>query len=526
TPRWIFRTSLPRSYRHLSLSSSVLKGEIERLLGETDPDKLLLDVERELCQRSLAEFQRRAWHVVEPATKRLDNWHIDAICDHLEAVTRGEIQNLVINIPPRCEKSLNVAVFWPAWVWTFWPESRWSFFSYEQKLSTRDSLKCRRVIQSSWYQRLWGHKFELTSDQNVKLRFENDRTGFRMASSIAGMGTGEGGDFIVADDPHKVKEAESELIREGVLEWWDQTMSTRADVPTRVRRVIVMQRVHERDLAGHVLETGRWEHLCIPMEYDGERSRTVLDFKDPRNSEGELLWPERFPAEALAPIKEELGPYGTAGQLQQRPSPRRGGMFDRESFVSIDYRAIAPGQIYIRAWDKAGTAGGGAWTAGVLLGFNPATGRYVVRDVVRGRWAFEERERVIRRTATQDEQNLGGKFAFTVWLEQEPGSGGKDSAAITLQMLSRLGYRAFAEPMSGKGTKFYRADPFSGAVKAGLVDIVEAPWTEAFLREAEHYGPGASEMDQIDAASMAYNKLALGIVVEDTDEIMEGFWVG
>lgn len=181
--------------------------------------------------------------MVEPGNAFISNWHIDAICEHLEAVSRFELQRLLINIPPRCMKSLTVGVFWPTWMWINRPETRWLCASYAQQLATRDSLKCRRIIESRWYQRNWGESFQLTSDQNQKTRFENDKTGYRLATSVGGTGTGEGGDFVICDDPHNVEQALSDTQREAALIWWDETMSTRLNDPKRGGMVIVMQRL-------------------------------------------------------------------------------------------------------------------------------------------------------------------------------------------------------------------------------------------------------------------------------------------
>jgi len=208
--------------------------------------------------------------VVEPATDYKDGWHIKAICDHLQAVTDGRIRDLLINVPPRHMKSLCVSVFWPTWVWTRKPGVRWLFVSYAQRLSTRDSLKRRRLIQSPWYQKNWGPLYRLTGDQNEKTRFENSATGYCLATSVDGTNTGEGADVIVCDDPHNVRERESEVQRENVTTWWDEVMSTRLNDPNTGARVIVMQRVHEGDLSGHVLNKGGWDHLCLPAEYEGE----------------------------------------------------------------------------------------------------------------------------------------------------------------------------------------------------------------------------------------------------------------
>jgi predicted phage terminase large subunit-like protein len=291
---------------------------------------LIEEIDQELARRSLREFVRQAWHVVEPATEYVPGWHLDAITEHLEAVSRGQIKNLLINIPPRHMKSLAVAVFWPCWEWIDHPERRWLFASYAATLSIRDSLKCRRLIESDWYQRNWGDRFRLTSDQNTKGRFENDRSGYRLATSVSGTATGEGGDRIVIDDPHNVNESESDTIRHSVLDWWDTVMSTRLNDPKTGARVIVMQRVHEDDLSGHLLAQGGYEHLCLPAEYEAGRSMiTSIGWSDPRTVDEELLWPERFGVTEIETLKRSMGSYAAAGQLQQRPAPAEGGLFKR-----------------------------------------------------------------------------------------------------------------------------------------------------------------------------------------------------
>ena len=174
---------------------------------------------------------RQAWHVIEPSTPFVPGWHIDAIIEHLEAVTRGQIRNLLINVPPRHMKSLLVSVFWPAWEWIQHPERRWLYSSYAASLSIRDSVKCRRLIESPWYQSRWGDRFALTSDQNTKTRFDNNRSGYRIATSVGGAVTGEGGDRIVCDDPHNVDEVESDSVRKATIDWWDVAMSHSRERP-------------------------------------------------------------------------------------------------------------------------------------------------------------------------------------------------------------------------------------------------------------------------------------------------------
>ena len=271
--------------------------------------------------------------MIEPGTDYVPGKHINAICMHLEAVTRGDIHNLLINIPPRHMKSLTVSVFWPVWEWITWPHRRWLFASYALSLSIRDSVKCRRLIESPWFQARWGKKFQLTSDQNTKQRFDNDKGGCRLAVSVGSAATGEGGDRVVVDDPHNVTERESDTIRRATLDWWDQTMCTRLNNPKTGARVIVMQRVHEKDLSGHVLEQGGYVHLCLPAEYESSRKcATGFRWSDPRTIEGELLWPERISQSAIADFKLRLGPSGYAGQFQQRPTPAGGARFRQEWF--------------------------------------------------------------------------------------------------------------------------------------------------------------------------------------------------
>lgn len=300
-------------------------------------------LEDELCTRSLSAFIARAWPLIEPGQPYVHGWHIDAIAEHLEAVTASQIQKLLITMPPRHMKSLAVSVFWPAWVWLTKPSWRGVFTSYALQLAIRDSVKCRQVIESPWYQQRWGNVFSLTGDQNEKKRFANSEHGERMTGSVDSGVTGEGGDVIVCDDPHNVREAFSDAARQAVIDWWDQVIPTRLNNPETGGRVVVMQRVHEQDLAGHWLAKGGVVHLNLPAEFEPERKcTTVLGWTDPRTTSNELLWPDRFPRPALEELKTDLGPYGTAGQLQQRPSPAEGGMLKRHWWQYYDARAGYP----------------------------------------------------------------------------------------------------------------------------------------------------------------------------------------
>jgi hypothetical protein len=219
------------------------------------------------------------------------------------------------------------------WLWTSRPQTRWLYSSYTSGLSTRDSRKCRSIIGSPWYRARWGDRFRLTGDQNAKTRFDNDRTGYRIATGVRGSNTGEGGDMVVVDDPHNVKERESAKKVEETLVWWDEVMSTRLNDPKTGAKVIVMQRVSDGDLSAHVLKQGGYEHLCLPAEYEQDRRCvTSLGWADPRSVQGELLWPARIGLKEIADLKIRLGPMGYAGQFQQRPAPAGGGRYKRDWF--------------------------------------------------------------------------------------------------------------------------------------------------------------------------------------------------
>ena len=310
-------------------------------------------------RRSLKEFTKNSWQAIEPGRDFHDNWHIDAISEHLQAVVEGDIKRLIINIPPRHMKSISVAVALPAWTWTIQPSKKFLYASYAGSLSIRDSVKCRRLIDSRWYKEHFGESFKLTGDQNQKQRFENDHTGARIATSVDGALTGEGGDIIVIDDPHNVRESESSAVRDGVLEWWDQAMQTRLNDPKTGAFIIIMQRVHERDLTGHILANemdGEWDHLCIPARYEighPTPTRSRLGFTDPRTKEGDLLWPERIDAKTLGNLERSLGSYASAGQLQQRPMPKGGGILKAEWWVPWEKDELPDIEYVLQSWDTA-----------------------------------------------------------------------------------------------------------------------------------------------------------------------------
>ena len=483
-----------------------------------DPVKLLnhvsiADIDRVICTRSLAEFSKKAWGVIEPGTPLVWGWHVDAICEHLEAVSRGEILRLLVNMPPRHMKSSIISVLWPAWEWTFKPESRWLCASYAAQLSIRDSVACRRLLESAWYQNLFGHSFTLTSDQNTKGRFDNDKRGYRLAASVDGAATGEGGDRIVVDDPHNVKDTDSPTKREAVIEWWTKTMATRLNDPKRSAKVVVMQRIHEKDLSAHIVEEEtheKWEHLCLPAKYEKAHPvrkpdvPTSLGWKDPRTEEGAPLWPERFDEEAQANIEKSLGSYGTAGQMQQRPSPPGGGLFKRHWFHVVD--AVPGGDHRVaRYWDLAGTEATTKndpdWTVGAK-GFVEAGILYVV-DMQRERTSPHGVDDLVKNTAHADGAGC------EIFIEQEPGSSGK-KVIDDFQRKTLPGFPVKGDRPTGPKAERWR--PLLIAAEAGNVRFLRGPWNGPALDVLQAIPKGAHD-DDADALAGLFNMLTT-----------DGFW--
>jgi len=280
----------------------------------------------------LIDFVRKFWNILEPETKLVEGWVLYAICEHLEAVTFGKITRLLINVPPGSMKSLMVNVFWPAWEWgpMGMAHLRYVSFSYSSGLTERDNTKFRKLVMHDKYRELWGDKFNLEKEGEIKIT--NDKTGSKFASSVKGIGTGERGDRVVIDDPHDVHKSESDIVRTDTVRWFRETITDRLNNLDDSAIIIIMQRVHQLDISGFILEQG-WPycHLMVPMEFEtGREPYNTIGWVDPRTEDGDLAWPERFSPEAVANIEREKGSFAYAGQYQQRPAPRGGGIIKRE----------------------------------------------------------------------------------------------------------------------------------------------------------------------------------------------------
>lgn len=258
----------------------------------------------------------------------MEHFAFDAICEHLEAVSRGQIKKLIINVPPGMAKSTLVAVLWPCWEWTWRPTVQWLFATYAKALTFRDAGRRHDLMAENWYRERFGEAFGLVKEGAENLT--NTRHGHMFSTSTGGQTTGWRGDRLVLDDPQDPKGAESDLKRSSTEEWLMRTWPTRINAgSTCPAEVVIQQRLHERDATGLYLKQGGWEHLKIPLEYAGKKYSTSIGYQDPRGHEGQGISENLYPADHVKDLKKRLGPYGVAGQLQQEPSPAEGGIIKR-----------------------------------------------------------------------------------------------------------------------------------------------------------------------------------------------------
>ena len=343
------------------ISPSILES-----LESLDIDQTIFDIEKADAEESLAEFIRQSWHIIEPGAQYVHGWHIDMICDHLEAITDGvELEDgtpynrLLINVPPGTMKSLIVNVFWPAWEWgpRNQPHLRYVCAAHKvENLSARDSRRMRQLITSEWYVRRWGDRVKLAKDQNEKLNFVNSATGFRIATAITSL-TGIRGDRVIIDDPHSVDSASSQAMREGEVTTFLEAIPSRLNNPITSAIVVIMQRLHEEDVSGVILDKQLgYDHIMLPMRYDPIRAfRTKLGVADPRTEDGELLFPERFPLDVVERDERAMGSFATAGQFQQIPKAKGGNIINEKWWQLWDEETFPPFDFVLASLDTAYT---------------------------------------------------------------------------------------------------------------------------------------------------------------------------
>lgn len=510
------------------LSSDLMKALPDALLNL--PEKDLKDMLRKEMQfRKLKYFVKGAWKQIEGVPMKWGK-HLDLICEALELVERRVIKRLVINVPPRHCKSTIIGKCFSSWVWLREPSAQFLNTSYQQGLTIRDNVHNRRIMVSRWYKSLmqyvkerdpslWDRgNLDLTADQNNKLKFDNNYLGYRIAGSIGGATTGHGGNFLMCDDPNNVLEAESDLSRQEANFFFDEVLQTRLNNPKQDVIVVIQQRTHERDVTGHILEKyGEWHpetnpngyvFLKLPARYEGVKViNEYFGWYDWREEEGEPLWPEQFDDEELEKLEHGLGEYAAAGQLQQRPSPRGGGLIKPGRLIPCDVPPF-PIRRKIRYWDFAASdkkkkkSKEPCWTAGVLLGeLRTLFGekRWIILDVVRGQWNPDDRNAKMRQTAELDGVRVPIVF------EQEGGGAGVEVAQNTISGMA--GFSIEADRPTGD--KAHRAEPFAAQCNAGNVFILRAPWNQSYIAELETFPVGKFK-DQVDATSGGFNKLVVG----------------
>lgn len=479
----------------LPLSLAAFNAEVAR--RNRDRVEKHADEIRERC-KTLAGFVKEAWHVLEPETRYVHNWHIDAICRHLEAVVSGRMKpRLVINIPPGSMKSLLISVMFQAWLWgpCGMPARRFVSTSFEIGNVERDTGKTRDLIMSDWYQQLW----PTTLVRQARLDFANSATGSRIGVAFSAL-MGKRGDVLTIDDPHSLDGAESDVQRGNAVRRFLEGGKSRINDRQKSIIIIVQQRIHTDDLAGAVLaEDLGYVHLNIPMEFDPERQCVTYDiegnefWRDPRKVEGELMDPRRFSEGDAEDEKKQS--YSWQGQYQQQPVPREGNLFNVDKIETI---AASPGGgRAVRGWDLAGTKKKkSAWSVGLKLRL-ARNGMLVIEDVIRLRGnPFEVK------TAVGDAADEDG-MTILQSLPQDPGQAGvaqkMDYASSVLE-----GRKFRFSPETGD--KEFRAQGIASQVEAGRVVMVRAPWNGPLKDELRAF-PNTMFKDHVDALSRAYMEL-------------------
>jgi phage terminase large subunit-like protein len=489
---------------------------------------------KEQCEASFYEFVKRSWIHVE-GREYVDGWHIQAMCEHLQATHKLEIRNLICNMPPRMGKSTIFSVLFPAWCWTIEPGLRFLYIAYSETLSVRDSISCRRLIANDWYRKLWGNKYSILRNVDNKHRFDNNKYGSRLSSSEHGTITGQGADIVCFDDPNNMETVHSTVIREGTNDFFDFTLSSRYTREHLLRRIVLQQRTHINDLTGHILSRNdpSWVFLCLPMEFDkSRRASTIIlpmsDGKvwtDPRKKDGELLCPNYVDIEGLKRIKFNLrnDSYNIAAQLQQRPSPAEGGLLKAEWFRPWVLPYYPNFEYILQSWDTALTTGkmscySACTTWGVFKDRDVGSYNIMLLSLFKEKLEYPDLRKAAIRLAHNyedvyfDDPITGYKPPHLVLVEE------KMNGYCILQDLMRANLPVMKFNPNQHGNKISRCRIVSHLIENGLVWLpTEAPkyknYTEdsqLFLEAAINFPEDRSNKptnDIIDSMSQAFIRL-------------------
>jgi predicted phage terminase large subunit-like protein len=436
-----------------------------------------------LLRTRLAAFIRKSFHTVDPGAEYSHNWHVDLIAEYLEACHRREIKRLIINVPPRYMKSIAVTVAWPAWLLGKNPSERIIAASYSHSLSLKHSTDCRLVLKSEWYRKAFPN-VALTDDQDTKEKFVTTERGMRYATSVGGSVTGEGGNFLIFDDPHNPQQALSDVQRQHALTWFDQTFASRLNDKQNGVIVGVMQRLHANDLTGHLLEKGGWEHVSIPQVAE---VRTIIDFGRVKKIRevGDILHESRENSEAIERLKRDIGSYAWAGQYQQRPAPAEGGMCKATWFKRYDRQQDVYEQI-VQSWDTASKANE-LNDPSVCTTWGVRKDGYDLLQVMVRRLEFPQLKALVRSQAEA--------FSPDAILIEDKSSG--QALLQDLKKETKLPVIAI-NPTADKITRFAAVTPM---IEAGRIALpTHAAWLTDYEMEMYTF-PNAPHDDQVDSTS-------------------------
>lgn len=466
------------------------------------------------ASRSLSSFVRQAWRHIDPAVY-VHGKHIDLIAEHLEACSRGEIKTLLIMIPPGHMKSLLVSVMFPAWHWIHHPEDSFLAASHALALSRRDNVKCRRLIESAWYQGNWGDKFKMTDDQNAKEFYQNDKMGFREIVSIGGSSTGRRAKFRLIDDAIDAMDALSSKAVANVNDWYDTAYSSRFEDPKDNRLIAVAQRLAENDIMGHLMELHpSADVICLPARYEKQHPvivRSSLGATDWRTDDGQLLFPERYGEPEQAAIESRSSDFVIASQQQQRPDPKGGNVVNDEWWR---YYGVLPPisrrVIYADTAQKPGEQND--YTVFQAWGLVPGRGIYLL-DMVREKVKSPELRAMAKAFWDKHRKPLPGIPPVSVMKVED-----KSSGTSLIQELERID-RVNVVGIPRESSKAARMNDFSPKIKEGFVFIptgptvlTDAAWVSDYVSEFRRFRLDMSHDhdDMVDPTLDAIDDLLLG----------------
>ena len=366
-----------------------------------------------ILRQDFTSFIGKVFSTINPGIEYEHNWHIDLLADYLTSVEKGEIKRLIINIPPRALKSVCVSVAWPAWILGHDPTKRIMVASYAQSLSIKHSLDTRLVMSSDWYISLFPHT-KLSKKHNLKSKFMTTKHGFRMATSVGGMSTGEGGDMLIIDDPHNPSHIHSTKRRQHVVDWYEQTFSSRLNSKKKGAVVLVMQRLHEEDLCGYLLSNGpkTWRLLCLPVSADEsityEFGGNLYEYLS-----GSSMHNTRYDHTILEKIRDEMGRDNFMAQYMQKPIASSNAILKYEDMCWYDKLEQEPDYI-VQSWDTAiKTSDQSDYT--VCTTWAVIAEHYYLMDMFRGKLAYPELKNKVRA--------LYERFNARIILIEDKGSG-------------------------------------------------------------------------------------------------------